>query len=194
MRRLEFGKWVREDEWKKYIRANEVLDTGYMIKNEPFERLHFSYRPVPEHGPYPPRLSVGFSIQDEIPTFRRVALKKGLVSTEQIYGPDALASIELFLLVMDDINDHCGLPREEGVKVEWVQSREGITVVELASNYDWRIPEEKFDEVVNTVIEYFDLDKDSKPKWYLEPDIDLKAPEQYLIPLWVFELTKGEKL
>jgi len=64
---------------------------------------------------------------------------------------------------------------------QWIHSREGIVVIELETNYNWWIPEQKLDEVVSVIKEHFNLPKNTKPRWYLENDIDLKPPDQYLL-------------
>jgi len=89
---------------------------------------------------------------------------------------------ELAGLVLGHLNELCGLPPKEGMRARWIHSREGIAVIELETNYDWWIPEEKLEEAVTVIKEHFNLPGDAKPKWYLENDIDQKEPDEYLLP------------
>ena len=52
----------------------------------------------------------------------------------------------------------------------------------MQTNYEGRVPREKADNVVPVIKEVFHLPDDTKPKWYLEGDIDLKEPAEYLLP------------
>jgi len=65
---------------------------------------------------------------------------------------------------------------------QWIHSREGILVIELETNYNWWIPEEKLDEVISVIKEHFNLPKDAKPRRHPENDTGQKAPDQYLLP------------
>ena len=55
-------------------------------------------------------------------------------------------------------------------------------MLEMQTNYRGRVPRKKADNVVRVIKEIFHLPDDIKPKWYLEGDIDLKDPEEYLLP------------
>ena len=151
-----------------------------MLKNEPFDKLPLPYRPVQRRGHYPPRLSLGFAIRKELAEFRRVALKEGLASATEINH--MLGFYGLADLVLGHLNKLCGLSPEEGMTTGWVHSWEGIAVIELETNYNWWIPEEKLDNAIGVIKEHFNLPSDAKPKWYLENDVDLKEPDEYLLP------------
>jgi hypothetical protein len=151
-----------------------------MLRNEPFAKLPVPYRPVLRRGHHPPRLSLGFAIGKELAEFRRVAHKEGLASAREI--DHTMCFFELADLILGHLNQLCGLSPGEGMTCRWIHSREGIVVIELESNYDWWIPEEKLEEAVEVIKERFDLPKDAKPKWYLENDIDLKERDEYLLP------------
>ena len=194
IRRLNSGQCVQEDEWTQFVYVNEVrsrhrrcarltlgqvLHLSYMLKNEPFEKLPVPYRPVRRRGHHPPRLSLGFAIRKELTEFRRVALKEGLTSASEIH---ALCFFELADLVLDHLNKLCGLPSDKGMATQWIHSREGIVVIELESNYNWWIPQEKLEEAADVIKEHFNLSNDAKPKWYLEKDVDLNEPDEYLLP------------
>ena len=151
-----------------------------MLKNEPFEKLPLPYRPVQHRGHHPPRLSLGFAIRKELTEFRRVALKEGLASAREINH--MMSFSRLAKLVLGHLNGLCGLPPNKGMTTQWIHSREGIAVIELESNYNWWIPEDKLEEAVNVIKEYFNLPSDAKPRWYLENDVDLNEPDEYLLP------------
>jgi len=38
------------------------------------------------------------------------------------------------------------------------------------------------DDVLRVIKDVFQLPDSAKPKWYLENDIDLKEPDEYLLP------------
>ena len=151
-----------------------------MLKNEPFEKLPLPYRPVQHRGHHPPRLSLGFAIRKELTEFRRVALKEGLGSAREINH--LMSFSRLAKLVLGHLNKLCGLPPDKGMNAQWIHSREGIAVIELESNYDWWIPEEKLEEAISVIKEHFNLSDDAKPRWYLENDVDLNEPDEYLLP------------
>ena len=62
IRRFKSGRCIPEDEWKQFVELNEVrpplipdvayltlgqpLHLSYMLRNEPFEILPLSYRPI----------------------------------------------------------------------------------------------------------------------------------------------------
>lgn len=56
-------------------------------------------------------------------------------------------------------------------------------MIELESNYDWWIPEEKLDDAIGVIREHFNLPSDAEPKWYLENDVDLKEWDEYPLPI-----------
>ena len=163
-----------------HLTLGQVLHLSYMLKNEPFEKLPVAYRPVQRRGHYPPRLSLGFAIRKEVAEFRRVALKEELADAWEINH--TMCFFELTALVLGHLNKLCGLPPKQGMTSKWIHSREGIAVIELESNYDWWIPEEKLDDAIGVIREHFNLPSDAKPRWYLENDVDLKEPDEYLLP------------
>lgn len=118
-------------------------------------------------------------IRKVLAEFRRVAVKDGLVSVSDV---NHMGFLRLADLVLGHLNELCGFPPEKGLTAGWVQSREGMIVVELETNYNWWIPAERLDEVIDVVKEHFDLPKDAKPKWYLENDIDEREQDEYLLP------------
>ena len=197
IRRLKSGQYVREDEWTQFVyvnkvrssrchsrgvrlTSNQVLHLSYMLKNEPFEKLPIPYRPVQKRGHHPPRLSLGFPVRKELAEFRRVALKLGLKTDMDIKS--TVNFPKLTDLVLGHLNELCGLPPEKGMTISWVHSREGVVVIELETNYNWWIPEEKLEDAVGVIKEHFGFPSDAKPKWYLEDDIDEKEPDEYLLP------------
>ena len=197
IRRLESGQCILENEWTQFVYVNkvcplryhrhcvrltlgQVLDLCYMLKNEPFEKLPIPYRPVQERGHHPPRLSLGFPVRKELVEFRRVALKLGLKSDMDI--KTTVHFRKLTRLVLGHLNELCGLPPDKGMTIGWVHSREAAVVIELETNYNWWIPEEKLEDAVGVIKEHFGFPSDAKPKWYLEDDIDEKEPDEYLLP------------
>ena len=197
VRKLKSGRCVPEDEWTQFVYVNkvrspwvpqggvhltlgQVLHLSYMLKNEPFDKFPLPYRPVQQHGHHPPRLSLGFAIRKELTEFRRVALKEGLTGTMDISRTMHFSG--LAKLVLGHLNKLCGLPPEEGMTFGWIHSREGAIVIELETNYNWWILEEKLDDAIEVIKEHFNLPSDAKPKWYLEDDVDLKEPDEYQLP------------
>jgi len=156
------------------------LYLSYMIKNEPFEKLPLSYKPVQKLDHYPPRLSFGFAIPKELAQFRQAALENNLGDPEELKTVKSF--FRLRTLVMSFINGRCGLSREDGVGCGHVHSLEAALVLELKTNYRRRVPKEKMDDAIRVIKEAFRLPDDAKPKWYLEGDIDLKDPYGYLLP------------
>ena len=151
-----------------------------MLRNEPFEKLPLSYRPVKKFDHHPPRLSFGFAIPEEFAQFRQVALENRLGDPEELSTPDVF--FRLRILVIRYLNERCGLLPEEGIVCWRVHSLEAALVLELGSNYLERVPKEKLDVAIRVIKEVFHLPDDAKPKWYLEGDIDLKDPDEYLLP------------
>jgi len=151
-----------------------------MLKNEPFETLPIQYKPVTHLDHYPPTLSLGFAIPKEFIQFRRVALENGLGDPERVSTTKCFFTLQN--LVMPYLNERCGLPPEQGITCEYIHSRQAALVLELTTNYMWRIPKEKLDDAIRGIKEVFQLPDDAKPKWYLEGDIDLKEPDEYLLP------------
>jgi len=194
IRRLKSGRCVREEEWKQSVKLNEVRsfalfgggsDTGLtfiyiMLKNEPFEELPLSFKPVPQRGHCPPTLSFGFAIPKTLIRFRQAALENNLGDPEEVSTTEDFFMLQT--LVMSHLNERCGLPPEEGITCGYIQSTQGALVLELTTNYEWRIPKEKLDDAIRGIKEVFQLPDDAKPKWYLEGDIDLKEPDEYLFP------------
>ena len=151
-----------------------------MIRNEPFEWLPLSYRPVPKFDHNPPRLSFGIAIPEEFDQFHQVALENNLGDPEMVKTADSF--FELRTLVIPFLNERCGLLPEEGIVCGDVHSLETTVVLEMQTNYVGRVPREKADNIVRVIKEIFHLPDDTKPKWYLEGDIDLKEPDEYLLP------------
>ena len=151
-----------------------------MLKNEPFEKLPVSYRPVQRRGHHPPRLSLGFAIRKELAQFRRVAIKEGLETDMDLKNTIHLT--KLADLVLGHLNKLCGLPPDKGMTMGWIHSREGIVAIELETNYKWWLSAEKLEEAVDVIKEHFNLPSDAKPKWYLEDNIDEKEWDEYLVP------------
>ena len=123
---------------------------------------------------------IGFAIRKAFAEFRRVALKDGLADPRNI--AHSIRFSNLANLVLCHLNRICSLLPGEGMTTQWIHSREGIVVIELETNYNRWIPEQKLDEVVSVIKEHFNLPKDAKPGWYLENDIDQKPPDQYFLP------------
>ena len=80
------------------------------------------------------------------------------------------------------LNERCGLSPEEGIVCAHVHSLQTAIVLELKTNYGRRVPKEKRDDAIRVIKEVFQLCDDAKPKWYLEPDMDLKEPDEYTLP------------
>ena len=151
-----------------------------MLRNEPFEELPVPYKPVTHLGHHPPRLSFGFAIPKEFIQFRRVALENNLGDPEEVSTTNSFFGLQR--LVMPYLNERCGLPPKQGITCGHVHSKQAALVLELTTNYVWRIPKEKLDDAIRGIKEVFQLPDDAKPKWYLEGDIDLKEPDEYLLP------------
>ena len=151
-----------------------------MLRNEPFEKLPLTYTPIPQRDHYPPTLSFGFAIPKEFTQFLRVALENNLGDPEEVNTTNSFFRLQT--LVMPYLNRRCGLPPEEGITCGYVHSKQAALVLELTTNYVWRIPKEKVDDAIRGIKEVFQLPDDAKPKWYLEGDIDLKEPDEYLLP------------
>lgn len=158
----------------------QPLHIPYMLKNEPFEKLLLSYRPIEKLGHYPPRLSFGLAIPREFIQFRRVALENNLGDPEELNTTKSWFGLQD--IVMPYLNERCGLLPEESIDCGHVHSRQAVLVLELQTNYRGRVPKEKADGVIRMIKEVFQLPDDAKPKWYLEVDIDLKEPDEYLFP------------
>lgn len=151
-----------------------------MLINEPFEKLLLPYKPVQKLGHYPPRLSFGFAIPKEFIQFRRVALENRLGDPEELNTTESF--FELRTLVIPFLNERCGLSPEEGIVCGHIQTKRAALALELKTNYERRVPKEKVDTTIRVIKEVFRLPDDAKPKWYLENDIDLKEPDEYLFP------------
>ena len=151
-----------------------------MLRNEPFEKLPLSYRPVQKRDHHPPRLSFGFGIPKEILQFRRVALENHLGDPEEVSTTKNFFMLRN--LVVPFLNERCGLSVKEGIVCGHIHSKQAALALELKTNYRRRVPEEKKHDVIRIIREVFHLPDDAKPKWYLEVDIDLKEPDEYLLP------------
>jgi hypothetical protein len=150
-----------------------------MLRNEPFEELPPPYRPLKHLNYCPPRLSFGLGIPDEFTQFHRIALENNLGDPEKVKTAKCFSTVET--LVIPYLNERCGLSPEEGIACGDVHSRQVLLVLELGTNYKRRVPQEKADNVIRVIKEVFQLPEDAKPKWYLEVDIDLKEPGEYLL-------------
>ena len=53
---------------------------------------------------------------------------------------------------------------------------------EIATNYRMQVPEDKLDDVLRVIREVLSLPDDAQPKWYLEPGVDKKAPNECRMP------------
>jgi len=151
-----------------------------MLRNEPFEKLPLPYRPVRKLDHHPPRLSFGFAISEEVRQFRRVALENQLGDPEEVNTTKSF--LTLWTLVVFFLNERCGLSPEEGIDCGHIHSKQEALALELQANYRRRVPEKKMDDAIRVIKEVFHLLDDAKPKWYLEVDIDLKEPDEYLFP------------
>ena len=151
-----------------------------MMKNEPFEKLPLSYKPVQDLDHYPPRLSFGFAIPEEFIRFRQVALENHLGDPEKV--STAKNFFTLRAVVMPFLNERCGLSADEVIDCGFIHSSEATLALELKTNYLRRVPKEKMDAVIHVIKEIFHLPGDAKPMWYLEGGIDLKEPDEYLLP------------
>ena len=85
-------------------------------------------------------------------------------------------------LVIPFLNERCGLSPGDGIVCGYIHSKQAALALELQTNYRGRVPGEKMDDAIRVIKEVFHLPDDAKPKWYLEVDIDLKEPDEYLIP------------
>ena len=151
-----------------------------MLRNEPFDKLPLPYTPVQRRGHYPPRLSFGFAIPKEFAQFRRVALENNLGDPEKLSTTKCFYT--LWTVVIPYLNERSDLSPEEGIICEHIHSKQAALVLELKTNYRWRVPKEKVEDAIRVIKEVFRLPDDAKPKWYLEGDIDLKEPDEYLLP------------
>ena len=151
-----------------------------MMRNEPFEKLPLQYKPVQKLDHYPPRMSFGLAIPEELLQFRRVALENNLGDPEELRTTDLFFTLRS--LVIPYLNERCGLLPEEGIVCAHVHSLQAALVLELKTNYRRRVPKEKRDDAIRVIKEVFQLPNDAKPKWYLEPDMDLKEPDEYTLP------------
>ena len=191
IRRLKSGRCVLEDEWQQYVRINEVrssvcpyvsrltiyqvLRVPYMLENEPFDKLLVPHRPLPKANHYPPILSFGFAIPNHVTEFLRAARKYSLGDPEKLSTNTSL----LRILVTSHLNERCGLPPGQGVVYAPIHSKQSDLVLEITTNYRMQIPEEKLDDALRGIREVFSLSDDAQPKWYLEPGIDEKDPDEY---------------
>ena len=148
-----------------------------MLENEPFEKLLVPHRPLPKANHYPPTLRLGFAIPDPFTKFRRAALNNNLGDPEVVNADDSFFLLRR--LVTSHINERCGLPPGKDVACQLIDSKEADLVFEVATNYRMRIPGDKLDDVLRCIREVLLLPEDAQPKWYLEPGVDEKAPDEY---------------
>ena len=151
-----------------------------MLENEPFEKLLGPHRPLPKANHYPPILRFGFAISEPYKQFHRAVLKNNLGDQEQLRPGDRF--LLLRRLATAYVNERCGLPPEKGVVCQLVRSKQAVLVFEIATNYRTRIPEDELDDVLRVIREVLSLPDDAQPKWYLEPCITDKAPDEYRMP------------
>ena len=148
-----------------------------MLENEPFEKLPVPYIPLSKVKHYPPLLRFGVAVPDPHTVFQQAALKHNLGD------PDQLGTTKSFFLlrklVTAYINERCGLPPEEAVTWKLIHSKEADLVFEIATNYRAQVPKGKLDDVLRGIREVLSLPDDAHPKWYLEPTIVGKAPDEY---------------
>ena len=112
--------------------------------------------------------------------FRQAALKYNLGDPEELSNTEDTALLRM--VVTSHLNERCGLPPEKSVVYQHIYSKEGDLVLEMATNYRMRIPEERLDDVLRVIREVFSLPDDAQPKWYLESGIFRKDPDQYRLP------------
>ena len=149
-----------------------------MISNAPFKDLLPQYMPVQQLGHYPPRLSFGFAIHNECSAFRQVALEKKLGRRKVIMKMRSFYQLQA--LVLDHLNKECDLPPEDGIRVNWICSKDACLVLELETNYEEVIPTEKMIKAIKVIKRVFGFPRGARPKWYLEDDIDLRDPDEFL--------------
>ena len=151
-----------------------------MFKHEPFKELPEAYIPSPDYNHYPPTLIFGFPISRDFKEFSQIALDEGLMSTEEIETAQTI--IKLRLLVLKHINEQCGLKSREEISGTGVSSLSTNFILELKTNYEQRIPDDKMDQVMRVLKKYL---PETEPQWYLEHDIDLKhiraSPSEFLV-------------
>ena len=111
---------------------------------------------------YPPTLIFGFPISRDLREFRRIALAEGLVSAEECEGPRSF--IKIRLLVLRHLNKQRGLKPGADIFGTGVNSLSTNLVLELKTNYQQLVPEDKVDEVMRVLRKY--LPK-TEPRWYL---------------------------
>ena len=158
-----------------------------MFKHEPFKELPEAYIPSPEYDHYPPTLIFGFPISRDFKEFRQIALAEGLISAEE---PDTSQTfIKIRLLVLRHINKQCDLKPGSNIFGTGVSSLSTNFVLELRTNYEQLIPEDKMDEVMRVLKKHL---PETEPQWYLEADIDLKhirtSPSEF--PMICEDVTK----
>jgi hypothetical protein len=151
-----------------------------MLENEPFEKLLVPYKPLPKRNHYPPILVFGFAIPYHVAEFRRAALKYNLGDSEELNNPKKSSSLRE--LITSHINERCGLPPGQGIICQHIDSKQGDLVLEIATNYRARVPGDKLDEVLRGIREVLSLPDHTQPKWYLEPGIFEKDPDEYRLP------------
>jgi len=151
-----------------------------MFEHEPFKELPEAYIPSPGYNHYPPTLVFGFPMSRDFREFRQIALAEGFVSTEECEDPQA--SIKIRLSVLRHLNEQCSLKPGRSISGTGVSSLSTNFVLELKTNHQQRIPEDKMDEVMRVLKKYF---PGIEPQRYLEADIDLKpiraSPSRFLV-------------
>jgi len=140
-----------------------------MRKHEPFDELPLVYFPYPELDHSPPTLIFGFPMSRDCTDFRRIALEKNLAPPEDCRDP--YKSLEIRGSVMEHLNEICDLKPGYRIADTGVFSLKTNLVLELKTNYRHLVPEDKMDEVIRVLKEYF---PGREPQWYLEADIDLE--------------------
>jgi len=154
-----------------------------MFKHEPFKELPDAYIPSPDHDHYPPTFIFGFPISRDYKEFYQIALSEGLLSAEEC--EDASTLIKMRLLVLERINEQCGLKGGGKISDTGVSSLGTNVVLELKTNYHQLIPKDKVDDVMRVLKKHL---PEAEPQWYLEADIDQKPIRA--LPMSMFEWTQ----
>jgi len=74
-----------------------------MLRNEPFEWLPLSYRPVQKFDHNPSRLSFGIAIPEEFTQFCQVALENNLGDPEMVKTADTFFELRTLVIPLTNI-------------------------------------------------------------------------------------------
>lgn len=152
-----------------------------MINNSPFDDLPIQYIPIPDLGHRPPTLSFGFAIPGGFDVFRQAALKNKLKTRKVLMKSKDFSMVRT--LVLDYLNQQCGLPPVRSLGYDTVYSKEGDLVLVLKTNYGRNVPKRKVPDVTRIIKELFELPNDAKPKWYIkEYEITQCDPDEFILP------------